>query len=277
MTIKDIPLAGVIGDPVAHSLSPKLHGHWLTRYGLRGHYIPMRVAQSDLVQVLRSLPLMGFKGVNVTIPHKEHVLSLADSVTDRAALIGAANTLTFTSQGRVQADNTDGTGFVSNIRQSIPGWSGATGPALVLGSGGAAKAIVWALLNDGAPVVHVANRTRARADGLREQFGAKVVPQDWTAIPTLVRDAALIVNTTSLGMQGQPPLAVDLSGAKPSTIVTDIVYTPLRTEILEQAEQQGCQTVDGLGMLLHQAVPGFERWFSYTPTVDDELRAAVLA
>ena len=277
MIKKEIPLAGVIGDPVAHSLSPRLHGHWLGRYGLRGHYVPMRVAQSDLAQVLRTLPLMGFKGVNVTIPHKEHVLSLADSVTDRAALIGAANTLTFTTQGRIQADNTDGIGFLSNIRQSIPGWSAAQGPAVVLGSGGAAKGIVWALLNDGAPVVHVANRTRARADALKEQFGARVVPQDWTVIPTLVRDASLIVNTTSLGMQGQPPLSVDLSGTTPATIVTDIVYTPLRTQLLEEAERHGCQTVDGLGMLLHQAVPGFERWFSYTPTVDDDLRAAVLS
>lgn len=277
MSAKSIPLAGVIGDPVAHSLSPRLHGHWLSRYGLRGHYIPMRVEQSDLADVLRVLPRMGFAGVNVTIPHKEHVLSLADRVTDRAALIGAANTLTFTAGGTIQADNTDGSGFLSNIRQAIPGWTAAMGPALVLGSGGAAKAIVWALLNDGAPVVHVANRTRARADGLREQFGAKVVPQDWTTIPALVRDAALIVNTTSLGMQGQPPLDVDLTGVTLTTVVTDIVYAPLRTPLLEQAEALGCQTVDGLGMLLHQAVPGFERWFSYTPFVDDALRAAVLA
>jgi shikimate dehydrogenase len=237
----------------------------------------MRVAQSDLAEVLRVLPMMGFVGVNVTIPHKEHVLSLADTVTDRAALIGAANTLTFTAQGRMQADNTDGSGFLANIRQAIPGWTAKMGPALILGSGGAAKAIVWALLNDGAPVVYVANRTRSRADGLKEQFGARVSPQDWTMIPDLVREANLIVNTTSLGMRGQPPLSVDLSGATPATIVTDIVYTPLRTTILEQAEAQGCQTVDGLGMLLHQAVPGFERWFSYTPMVDDELRAAVLS
>jgi shikimate dehydrogenase len=277
MAVKGIPLAGVIGDPVAHSLSPRLHGHWLARYGLRGYYVPMRVAQSDLAEVLRTLPLMGFAGVNVTIPHKEHVLSLVDKVTDRAALIGAANTLTFTARDRIQADNTDGTGFLANIRQAIPGWSASMGPALVLGSGGAAKAIVWALLSDGAPVVHVANRTRARADGLKEQFGARVSPQDWTTIPDLVREAALIVNTTSLGMQGQPPLGVDLGGATPRTVVTDIVYTPLRTELLEQAEALGCQTVDGLGMLLHQAVPGFERWFSYTPMVDDELRAAVLS
>jgi shikimate dehydrogenase len=277
MAAKEIPLAGVIGDPVAHSLSPKLHGHWLRRYGLRGHYIPMRVAQSDLAEVLRVLPMMGFVGVNVTIPHKEHVLSLADSVTDRAALIGAANTLTFTAQGRIQADNTDGTGFLSNIRQAIPGWSAKMGPALVLGSGGAARAIVWALLSDGAPIVYVANRTRARADGLKEQFGARVSPQDWTLIPELVREANLIVNTTSLGMDGQPPLSVELSGAIPSTIVTDIVYAPLRTPLLELAEKQGCQTVDGLGMLLHQAVPGFERWFSYTPMVDDDLRNAVMS
>ncbi len=277
MAVKGIPLAGVIGDPVAHSLSPRLHGHWLARYGLRGYYVPMRVAQSDLAEVLRTLPLMGFVGVNVTIPHKEHVLSLVDKVTDRAALIGAANTLTFTARDRIQADNTDGTGFLANIRQAIPGWSASMGPALVLGSGGAAKAIVWALLSDGAPVVHVANRTRARADGLKEQFGARVSPQDWTTIPDLVREAKLIVNTTSLGMQGQPPLGVDLSAATPRTVVTDIVYTPLRTELLEQAEALGCQTVDGLGMLLHQAVPGFERWFSYTPMVDDDLRAAVLS
>jgi shikimate dehydrogenase len=221
--------------------------------------------------------MLGFVGVNVTIPHKEHVLSLADTVTDRAALIGAANTLTYTAQGLIQADNTDGAGFLASIRQSLPGWTAAQGPALVLGSGGAAKAIVWALLSDGAPAVFVANRTRARADGLKDQFGARVSPQDWTQIPRLMREAALIVNTTSLGMTGQPPLSIDLSGAGPTTVVTDIVYTPLRTQLLEDAEAQGCQTVDGLGMLLHQAVPGFERWFSYTPMVDDDLRAAVLA
>jgi shikimate dehydrogenase len=277
MAQKDIPLAGVIGDPVAHSLSPRLHGHWLRRYGLRGHYIPMRIAQSDLADALRVLPTLGFVGVNVTIPHKEHVLSLADTVTDRAALIGAANTLTFTAQGRIQADNTDGTGFLASIKQSLPGWTARQGPAVVLGSGGAAKAIVWALLSDGAPVVYVANRTRARADGLKEQFGARVSPQDWTLIPDLVRDAGLIVNTTSLGMQGQPPLTIDLAQASPTTVVTDIVYAPLRTALLDQAEARGCQTVDGLGMLLHQAVPGFERWFSYTPMVDDDLRAAVLS
>lgn len=276
MNKDQVPLAGVIGDPVSHSLSPRLHGHWLSRYGLSGHYVPLHVNHTDLPEVLGVLPRMGFVGVNVTLPHKEHALSLADSVTDRAALIGAANTLTFTSGGLIQADNTDGMGFLSNIRQSLPGWTAKAGPALVLGSGGAAKAIISALLSDGAPIIHVANRTRARADGLREQFGARVAPLDWTHIPTRMADTALVVNTTSLGMTGQAPLSIDLTGLSAPTVVTDIVYAPLETELLHEAKLRGCETVDGLGMLLHQAVPGFERWFSYTPMVDDQLRAAVL-
>lgn len=271
-----IPLAGVIGDPIAHSLSPRLHGHWLRRYGLKGHYVPLHINHANLADALRLLPDMGFVGVNVTIPHKEYVLSLASNVTDRAALIGAANTLTFLGDGRIQADNTDGQGFLSNIRQALPGWTAAAGPALVLGSGGAAKSIISSLLSDGAPHVFVANRTRARAEGLKEQFGARVDPQDWTRIPDLVGDAAFIVNTTSLGMTGQPPLSINLSGLRRPTVVTDIVYAPLETDLLRQAREAGCETVDGLGMLLHQAVPGFERWFGYTPLVDDDLRKAVL-
>lgn len=276
MTKDTPPLAGVIGDPISHSLSPRLHGYWLKRYGLRGHYVPLHVNHADLPEVLRTLPRMGFVGVNVTLPHKELVLSLADSVTDRAALIGAANTLTFTANGQIQADNTDGMGFLANIRQTLPHWKASAGPALVLGSGGAAKAIVSALVSDGAPVVHVANRTRARADGLKEQFGARVSPTDWTHIPELIGDAALIVNTTSLGMTGQAPLSLDLSRLSAPTVVTDIVYSPMETDLLKDAASRGCETVDGIGMLLHQAVPGFERWFNYTPMVDEELRNAVL-
>ena len=277
MTRPEIPLAGVIGDPIAHSLSPRLHGHWLKRYGLKGHYVPLHVTHQNLADVLRILPDMGFVGVNITIPHKEFVLSLATHVSDRAALIGAANTLTFLGNGQIQADNTDGIGFLSNIRQNLPGWTAATGPALVLGAGGAAKAIVSALINDGAPKVTVVNRTRLRADALKDQFGARVETQDWTRIPDLVGYVALIVNTTSLGMAGQSPLIIDLSRLTPPTVVTDIVYKPLDTELLETSRQMGCETVDGLGMLLHQAVPGFERWFGYTPMVDEDLRAAVLA
>jgi len=276
MTRPEIPLAGVIGDPIAHSLSPRLHGHWLSRYGLRGHYVPLHITHDNLAAAFDMLPKMGFVGANVTIPHKEYVLSLADIVTDRAALIGAANTITFFSNGQIQADNTDGLGFLANIRQNLPGWTASSGPVLVLGSGGAAKAIVSALISDGAPVVYVANRTRARADGLRDQFGARVEPRDWTQIPDLVADAALIVNTTALGMDGKPGLNIDLGRLSPPTVVADIVYAPLKTDLLERAEAVGCEAIDGLGMLLHQAVPGFERWFGYTPMVDDDLRNAVL-
>lgn len=271
-----VPLAGVIGDPIAHSLSPRLHGHWLRRYRLPGHYIPLHVTHDKLADTLDLLPQIGFVGANVTLPHKEHVLTLADQVTDRAALIGAANTLTFLQNGTIQADNTDGRGFLANVRQTLTAWSATAGPALVLGSGGAAKAVVSALLSDGAPIVRVANRTRARADAIKEQFGARVEPRDWSQIPDLISDAAIVVNTTSLGMDGHAPLTIPMHRLAPPTVVCDIVYAPLRTDLLLVAEQAGCETVDGLGMLLHQAVPGFERWFGPTPEVDDDLRNAVL-
>ncbi|RFU13805.1 shikimate dehydrogenase [Rhodobacteraceae bacterium W635] len=269
-------LAGVIGDPVAHSRSPRLHGHWLRRYGIEGHYVPLHVSRDRLHETLRILPELGFKGINVTIPHKEAVLQIADSVTDRAALIGAANTLTYTAKGMLQADNTDGAGFIENIRQYTPGWSASEGPALVLGAGGAARAVVSALLQDGCPEVVLVNRTRARAEALRDHFGAKVQVLDWTQIPDVLEDVALLVNTTSLGMTGKQPLHIDLDRLTAQTIVNDIVYSPLRTALLQAATAKGCHTVDGLGMLLHQAVPGFERWFGTKPAVDDALRAAVL-
>lgn len=269
-------LAGVIGDPISHSLSPRLHGYWLWRYEIDGHYVPLHVTRDRLHDAIRLLPDLGFSGFNVTIPHKETVLQIADSVTDRAALIGAANTLTFTAKGKLQADNTDGVGFMNNIRQYTPGWTAAEGPALVLGAGGAARAVVSALLTDGCPHVILVNRTRARSEALRDHFGAKVHVIDWTRIPDVLDDIALLTNTTSLGMTGKQPLQFDMDRLNPQTIVNDIVYSPLRTELLEEAEARGCHTVDGLGMLLHQAVPGFERWFGVKPEVDDELRAVVL-
>ena len=272
-----VKLAGVIGQPIAHSRSPKLHGHWLKRYGISGHYIPMDVAQSDLKSVLETLPKMGFLGVNVTLPHKEAVLDLADSVTDRAALIGAANTLTFTADGRIQADNTDGIGFLANIRDYVPEWSAKSGPCVVFGAGGASRAIIAALSQAGAPLVRVTNRTRARSDALKEHFGAKIEVVDWVQAGNVLSDASLLVNTTSLGMQGKSELRVPLDDLRPETVVTDIVYTPIQTELLRTAKAAGCRTVDGLGMLLHQAAPGFERWFGTAPEVDMELRKAVLA
>ncbi len=276
MNIPSIPLAGVIGHPIAHSKSPRLHGHWLKRYGIAGHYIPMEVASNDLAHVLNVLPKAGFRGVNVTIPHKEAVLDIADVISDRAALIGAANTLTFQSDGKLHADNTDGVGFVSNLKQNAPDWSAAAGPAMVLGAGGAARAIVAALLHDRVPQVILANRTRARADALKSHFGGKIEVIDWSQATARMEEVATLINTTSLGMAGKEELKLSIETLPKTALVTDIVYTPLTTNLLASAHAKGCPVVDGLGMLLHQAVPGFERWFGTTPEVDEELRQVML-
>lgn len=268
-------LAGVIGDPIAHSKSPVLHGHWLSRYGIKGYYVPLHVSHAKLPKVLKQLPNMGFQGVNVTIPHKEQALALASSVSDRAALMGAANTLTFTSSG-IQADNTDGLGFIANVRQQVPDWDATQGAAMVLGAGGAARAVLSALIQEGAPRVILANRTRARAETLRDQLGARVELLPWTRIEDALGDVQTIVNTTSLGMAGMTPLNLNFARVRPGTVVNDLVYTPLETEFLANARAAGCRTVDGLGMLLHQAAPGFERWFGQRPEVDEDLRRAVL-
>ncbi len=272
-----IPLAGVIGSPIAHSKSPKLHRHWLKAYGINGYYVPMDVAQSDLREVIAALPKAGFVGCNVTIPHKETVLALADVVTDRAALIGAANTLIFRKDGRLHADNTDGYGFIANLRQNAPDWNPAAGPAAVIGAGGGARAVIASLIEVGAPEIRIANRTRARAEALRTEFGAKVVVNDWVQAGNMLEGAATVVNTSSLGMVGKPDFRIPLDALSPEAVVTDLVYTPLRTHLLEEAAAMGCVTVDGLGMLLHQAAPAFERWFGIRPEVDDATRAAILA
>jgi shikimate dehydrogenase len=272
-----IPLAGVIGSPIAHSRSPALHNYWLCRYGIKGHYVPLDIAQGDLREALQMLPRLGFVGVNVTIPHKETMLGLADIVTDRAALIGAANTLIFRADGKVHADNTDGSGFVANLRQYAPDWKPKSGPAMVFGAGGAARAVIAALIEVGAPEIRVTNRTRARAEALRADFGAKITVVDWVLSGNALDDVATVINTTALGMVGKPPFKVSLDGLNKNALVNDLVYTPLRTEFLDAAAARGCATVDGLGMLLHQAAPGFERWFNIRPDVDDAARNAVLA
>lgn len=250
--------------------------HWLKTHGLAGHYIPMDVATDDLEHVLRTLPRMGFVGVNITVPHKEKVLEIADLITDRATLIGAANTLIFRKDGKIHADNTDGVGFIQNLRQNAPAWNPKAGPAALLGAGGAARAVISALLEVGVPQIMIANRTRVRADALKTEFGKRIVVVDWVQAGNMMEDAATVVNTTSLGMMGKPPLRVPLDGLHKGTLVTDLVYAPLKTRLLSEAEKLGCQTVDGLGMLLHQAVPAFERWFGVRPEVDSATRAAAL-
>lgn len=277
MSLPKIPIAAVIGHPIAHSKSPQLHAHWLKTYGLKGHYIPIDVAPDDFETVLRTLHKMGFVGANVTIPHKERALEVADQVTDRATLIGAANTLIFHEDGKILADNTDGYGFIQNLRQNAPHWDPQSGPAVVFGAGGAARAIIASLLDAGVPEILLTNRTRVRAEHLRDVFGARVTVIEWVQAGNILNKAATLVNTTSLGMTGKPDLRVPLDGLNPGTLVTDIVYTPLQTPLLKEAESLGCITVDGLGMLIHQAVPGFERWFGQRPEVSEGTRQAILA
>lgn len=276
MSDTPIPLAGVIGHPVAHSKSPRLHGHWLRKYALKGYYVPMDVAAENLATVIRAMPAMGFVGANVTLPHKERALEIADQITDRATLIGAANTLIFRKDGKIHADNTDGYGFIENLKQAVPEWEAGGGPVLVLGAGGAARAVVATLLDSGATDVILTNRTRVRAEKLQDDFGKRVRVIEWVQAGNYVEEAATIINTTSLGMVGKPELRVPMDGLRPGTVVNDLVYAPLQTRLLRTATEMGAIPVDGLGMLLHQAVPGFERWFGYRPEVDDATRAAVL-
>ncbi|NHQ73154.1 shikimate dehydrogenase [Roseovarius gahaiensis] len=276
MSYDKVPLAGVIGSPIAHSKSPQLHAHWLKVNGLKGFYIPMDVASDDLETVLRTMPKMGFVGANVTVPHKEKVMELADLVTDRATLIGAANTLIFRKDGKIHADNTDGYGFIQNLRENAPDWNPKTGPAAVLGAGGAARAVVASLLDAGVPEIMISNRTRVRAEALQADFGSRLTVVDWVQAGNMLEDALTVVNTTSLGMVGKPPLRVPLDGLRKDAVVTDLVYAPLKTRLLLEAEKAGCTTVDGLGMLLYQAIPGFERWFGVRPVVDSATRAAAL-
>jgi shikimate dehydrogenase len=273
--VKPYPVAAVLGWPIGHSRSPVLHGHWLRRYGIAGAYVPLAVAPETAEAALRALPALGLAGANVTLPHKELALKVAHSATERALRIGAANTLVV-RDGHIEADNTDGFGFIENVRAGAQDWDTAR-PALVLGAGGAARAVIDALLAEGVAELRLANRTRARADALAAQFGDRVQVVGWDEADAAADGAGLIVNTTSLGMEGQPPLDFAFESASTDAVATDLVYVPLETPFLAAAARRGLVTVDGLGMLLHQARPGFAAWFGRDPAVDDALREAVLA
>ena len=277
MTDTSPPLAGVVGWPIHHSRSPMLHAYWLKKYALTGYYVPIGLKPQDFENGIRALPKLGFKGVNLTIPYKETILPLLDNVTDRAALIGAVNMVTFRDNGSIIGDNTDGYGFIQNLKQSQPDWKANAGPALVLGAGGAARAIVSALLSEGVPEIRISNRTKQRCEVFREQFGGRITITDWNSTADAMKEAATIVNTTSLGMVGKPENSISLDTAPASALVTDIVYTPLETDFLARARKRELTTVDGLGMLLHQAVPAFEHWFDIRPEVDPGLREIVLS
>jgi len=269
------PLAGVIGWPINHSKSPNIHKYWLKKHGISGDYHTLSIKPEDFIKELKSLPSMGYVGANVTIPHKEAALANAREVTTRARAIGAANTLVFLPCGGYRADNTDGEGFINNIKQNASDWDASAGRALVIGAGGAARAILYSLLAEGAPEILLANRTKSRAETLASEFGNRITVIDWADISSATIETKIIVNTTSLGMSGYDELKIDLRCSS-QTLVTDIVYVPLQTNLLKEAANKGCVTVSGLGMLLHQAVPGFEAWFGIRPIIDESLIRKIL-
>jgi shikimate dehydrogenase len=269
------PIACVIGWPVKHSRSPVIHRYWLRRYGILGDYVIHPVEPDRIAAFFAGFIDGPFIGCNVTVPHKEAAFEAADEVEEAGRAIGAVNTM-WREERRLIATSTDGVGFLANLDEGAPGWSGAPGPAVILGAGGAARAVIWALLERGFAPVHVVNRTAGRAEALAARFGRDVRPAGWDALPDLLRGARVLVNATSLGMEGQPPLDIDLGPLPEDCLVTDIVYVPLETGLLAVARRQGLRTVDGLGMLLHQAAPGFRHWFGRMPEVTPELRAAVL-
>jgi shikimate dehydrogenase len=265
-------VAGITGWPVGHSRSPRLHGYWLDRHGIDGAYVPLPIEPANFTAAIRGLMAAGFAGLNVTIPHKLAAFAICDTVDDFGRRIGAINTLVF-ENGRISGRNTDVWGFLSNLRAN--GVDPAAGPALILGAGGACRAIAAALLDLNVRVT-VANRTRSRAEALAEELpGLTVI--DWDARDHALPDNALLINTTSLGMAGQPPLKIDLDRGARGLTVNDIVYVPLETPLLAAARARGIPCVEGIGMLLHQAVPGFKAWFGIEPTVDEALRRFVAA
>ena len=270
-------LAGVIGWPVSHSRSPRLHGFWQERLGIDGAYLPLPVAPEHLAAVVRALPGMGFKGVNLTVPHKEAALTLVDELEPLAARIGAVNTIVVDGNGRLLGRNTDAFGFLENLKRGCPAWTPDAGPAVVIGAGGAARAVVAALTEAGSGEIRLVNRSRQRAEQLAADLGGPVTVVDWADRSVCLGGIALLVNTTTLGMTGQSNLDLDLAALPPTALVNDIVYVPLRTDLLLRAQARGNRIVDGLGMLLWQAVPGFEAWFGVRPEVTDELRDFVLA
>jgi shikimate dehydrogenase len=273
-------LAGIMGWPVSHSRSPVLHGFWLDETGVDGAYLPLPVRPDDVEQALRALPVLGFRGCNLTVPHKQAALAVVDRVDPLARRIGAVNTIVVAPDGSLAATNTDAFGFREHLREAAPQWKPSSGPAVILGAGGAARAVIVALSDAGAAEIRIVNRTLKRAEAVAGDLAApqtKITIHSWREVGTVQHEAGLLVNATSLGMVGEPALNLDLSSLPLSAPVVDIVYVPLETELLAAARQRGHPAVDGLGMLLHQGRPGFEAWFGASVQVTDRLRGAMLA
>lgn len=268
-------LAGVMGSPIMHSRSPKIHNLWLAEHGLIGHYAPLLVEPAGLEKALRALAPLGFAGVNLTIPLKELALTIVDRIDPLAKSIGAVNCVVVGSDGALEGYNYDAFGFIASLREQAPRWRADSGPCALLGAGGASRAIIAGLLAEGAPEILLANRTLERAQALAGEFGAKVKPVTWDQREEALGGASLLVNCTSMGMVGQPQLEIALDDLPRGAIVTDIVYAPLETPLLARARARGNVAVDGLGMLLHQARPAFEKWFGILPDVTPALRKVI--
>nr|WP_315849710.1 shikimate dehydrogenase [uncultured Rhodoferax sp.] len=270
-------LAGVMGWPVAHTRSPVIHNHWIAKHGLKGAYVQLPVQPGRLEAAIRGLPALGFAGCNITVPHKVNAMTLMDELHPQAARIAAINTVVVQPDGRLLGVNNDGIGYIQSLRDANPGWRGDAGPALVLGAGGAARAIVVALLDEGVPELRITNRTLEKAQALKDAFGDRVTVVPWAERNQAMAGVSLLVNTTTQGMHGQPALDVQLDDLPASAMVSDAIYIPLETPLLAAARQRGHQTVNGLGMLLNQARPAFQAWFGVLPEITPELRAAVQA
>jgi shikimate dehydrogenase len=270
-------LAGVMGDPVMHSRSPKLHNYWLTKYGLTGAYMPLALAREHLRAALRALPALGFSGCNLTIPHKEAALKIVDTVDPLARRIGAVNCVVVATDGSLEGQNHDAFGYIESVREAQPGWRADTGPIVVIGAGGGARAVLVGLIDQGAREIRLVNRTMARAEALANELSDSITALSWEERERALEDAAMLINATNQGMVGEPPLDLAIDRLPVSALVSDIVYIPRETALIAAARTRGNPMVNGLGMLLHQARPAFQAWFGIMPEVTPELRAMIEA
>ena len=270
-------LAGVMGWPIMHSRSPVIHNHLMAEHGLTGTYVPLAIRPENLHAALRGLAPLGFSGCNITIPHKEQAFEVMDAIDPVAKRIGAISCVVVRPDGSLFGTNNDAFGFVENVLQRHPSWRADAGPAVVIGAGGGARAVAYALAERGAPEIRIVNRTSARAEALAHEFGPPVAAFSWDERHLALKDAAMLVNTTSQGMTGQPALDLSLDTLPTTALVADIVYVPLATPLLTAARKRGNATVDGLGMLLHQVRPAWKAWFGIDPEITPQLRAKVEA
>jgi shikimate dehydrogenase len=270
-------LAGVMGWPIAQSRSPVMHNYWIEKYQLSGRYVPLAVKPERLADAIRGLPALGFRGCNLTMPHKQYAMTMIDSLTDTARRIGAVNCIVVGDDGRMSGTNHDGNGYVMSVQEVAPHWKPSDGPIAILGAGGAARAIIVALLERGATEIRLINRTVEKAERIAKELDPAIKPISWDQRSDAIGDVALLVNATNQGMAGSPALDISLDRLSPQTLVSDLIYVPPQTSFLAAAKARGNVTINGLGMLLHQARPAFQAWFGVMPEISADLRATIMA